>query len=108
MTQESGFLSLVDRLALTRRLLAAVWLGRGGQEPLDGRLEALLRERLGLLVLRLGHEASVAEPPVDPSQGMIAAGVDAFLDLDGSAGAAEIAEEVYRAMAAAASSSRHA
>ena len=30
--------ALRDRLALTGRLLAAVWLGRRGEELLDGRL----------------------------------------------------------------------
>jgi hypothetical protein len=65
MTLRSGLAgalgALRDRLALSLRLLAAVWLGWGTEEPLDGRLEALLRERLGLLLVGLGHEGSVAE-----------------------------------------------
>lgn len=56
--------SLRTRLALTGRFRRIVWLGRGRQEPLDGAVEALLRESVGPLLVGCGHRESVAEEPV--------------------------------------------
>lgn len=86
-----AFSALRDRLALTRWLLGGLWLGRRRQELPDGRLEALLRDRLGLLLARPGHEEKVAEP----TEAMIEA---AYWTLRGFSKEHDDTEETIRAL----------
>lgn len=73
--RKSGLLGVrrfLARIEISARLLARVWLGRGLDEPSEGRVEALLVD-LGLaggLLVGVRHPLTVAEP----TRSMVVAG----------------------------------